>query len=309
VHCRAGAKNQDYENELTLSEIKDTLANISSFAKPIIILTGGEPLTRNDLYDIARYGTDLGLTMVLATCGQDLTLDTCKKMIKSGIRQLSFSIDGPTSEAHDKFRGQPGSFDKTISSIKTSYEADLPYQINTTISKQNLDQIKPIANLAAELKAVSWHPFFIVPTGRAREMASLELTPEEYKTALQMVYSVENRGTITIKVTCAPEYHKIAGKKTRGCLAGTGFGFISHTGRVQTCGFLDVECGDLRKTTFDFQKIWNESEVFNNLRDFSNYKGQCGSCRDINICGGCRAKVYEASKDYLGEEPNCSCQT
>lgn len=308
LYCRAGATEQQARRELGLKEISDILGNIASFSRPIIILTGGEPLTRKDIYDIGRLGTDLGLTMVLATCGQGVTKDVINDLKASGIKRISISIDGATALVHERFRGVGGSYNNAINAAKTAFEYDLPFQINTTFTKTNILELDKIVALAIELHAVSFHPFFLVPMGRARECKGLEMDAGEYENALRHIHEIEQRQIIEIKPTCAPQYHRIAGKSGRGCLAGTGFAFISHKGIVQTCGFLDIECGDLRKNNYDFENIWMSSEILNNLRDRSNYTGKCGPCAYHETCGGCRARAHEINGSYLAEEPYCAYQ-
>jgi len=303
-HCRTDASDKSFENELSLNELKDILQNISTFSKPIIILTGGEPLLRKDIYDIAAFSTSLSLYTVLATCGKDIDEAIINRLKESGIKRISLSIDGSTSNTHDDFRGISDSFDQAVIAAKHAFNGDLPFQINTTVTKQNMNELEAIIDLSIKLKAVAFHPFFLVPTGRAKKLSGLELNADEYEKSLTELYEWSKTKPIEIKPTCAPQYHRIAGIKSRACLAGTGFAFISHTGKVQTCGFLDLECGDLRKMTFE--NIWNKSEIFNMLRDNSNYEGQCGRCRYIDYCGGCRARAHEINRSYLGEEPYCN---
>jgi len=306
-HCRADASDTDWENELHLDEVKSILSKIASEIKPIIILTGGEPLLRHDIFEIAEYGTTLGLHMVLATCGQDLTTETVDKLRSSGIRRLSFSIDGATADSHDQFRGIVGAFEKTVAASKKALAGDLPFQINTTVTAQNAGDIEAIAHLAISLGAVSFHPFLLVPTGRAKKLKGSEMSAKQYEEILERIYNLSQNSTLDIKPTCAPHYFRIANiTNSRGCLAGYGFAFISHIGKIQTCGFLDVECGDLRTNDYDFMKIWMESEIFQKLRKQENYKGSCGSCGCYNVCGGCRARAHEINGDYLAEEPYCT---
>ena len=323
-HCRAVAEDHPYENELDTKASFKLLEQIKEVGNPIIILTGGEPLLRDDIFDIAAFGTTLGLRMVMAPNGTLITQDSARKMKDSGIKRISISLDGSTPETHDDFRGIKNAFEKSIQGIEIAKQAGIEFQINTTITKTNLDQIPKILELAENLGAVAHHIFLLVPTGRGKYIVDSEINAREYEETLNWFYDQSQKTSLQLKATCAPHYYRIlrqrareGGKKvsfeshgldavTRGCLAGTGFCFISHVGRVQTCGFLDVECGDITKQTF--KDVWENSQVFNTLRDFNTLEGKCGICEFKQVCGGCRARAYEATGSYLAQEPLCSYQ-
>ena len=323
-HCRAVAEDHPYDNELDTNASFRLLEQIKKVGDPIIILTGGEPLLRDDIFDIAAFGTKLGLRMVMAPNGTLITRDIAEKMKKSGIKRISVSLDGSTPETHDTFRGLENAFKHSIRGIKIAKQAGIEFQINTTITKTNLDQIPKILELAENLGAVAHHIFLLVPTGRGKYIVDSEINAKEYEETLNWFYDQSQKTSLQLKATCAPHYYRILrqrakkdGKKvsfethgldavTRGCLAGTGFCFVSHVGRVQTCGFLDVECGDITQQTF--KDVWENSQVFNKLRDFNNLEGKCGICEYKRVCGGCRARAYEATGNYLAEEPLCSYQ-
>ena len=151
-----------------------------------------------------------------------------------------------------------------------------------------------------------------------RELADQEISAEQYEQTLHWLASQQNRSDIKIRVTCAPHFRRIMlqtqkgplrGRSAfKGCMGGQSFAFISHRGRVQICGFLDVECGDLRRENFDFRKIWDTSQVFQRVRDTDSYHGRCGYCEYRTVCGGCRARAYATTGDYLAEEPFCVYQ-
>ncbi|MBU0463366.1 MAG: heme b synthase [Proteobacteria bacterium] len=323
-HCRATAEDHPYDNELDTKASFKLLEQIKEVGNPIIILTGGEPLLRDDIFDIAAFGTKLGLRMVMAPNGTLITQDSARKMKDSGIKRISISLDGSTPETHDDFRGIKNAFEKSIQGIEIAKQAGIEFQINTTITKTNLDQIPKILELAENLGAVAHHIFLLVPTGRGKYIVDSEINAKEYEETLNWFYDQSQKTSLQLKATCAPHYYRILrqraredGKKisfeshgldavTRGCLAGTGFCFISHVGRVQTCGFLDVECGNITKQTF--KDIWENSQVFNKLRDFNNLEGKCGICEFKQVCGGCRARAYEATGSYQAQEPLCSYQ-
>jgi len=321
IHCRAAASKGPYEGELTTEEIYRILKEIREVSQPIIILTGGEPLLREDIFDIARKCVELNLKPVLATNGTLIDEKVAEKIKKSGIARVSISLDGAEAKTHDDFRKMPGAFEGAIRGIEMLKRAGIPFQINTTITGINKDELPKIHELVINLGAVAHHIFVLVPVGRGKEIGEEGLTPEEYERILSWFYEQRGKSNLQLKATCAPTYYRILRERakaegvkvtfetfgldaiTRGCLAGTGFCFISHRGVVQPCGYLEIPCGDLRKQSF--KEVWENSEVFKNLRDFSKYKGKCGKCEYIRVCGGCRARAYSATGDYLEEEPLC----
>ncbi|MBF0203801.1 MAG: heme b synthase [Desulfamplus sp.] len=322
VHCRATAEDHVYENELDTAAAMTLMDQIRETGQPIIILTGGEPLLRPDIFEIAAYGTKIGLRMVMAPNGTMITSTNAIKMKESGIKRISISLDGATKESHDRFRGIEGAFAGALNGIRLAKEVGLEFQINTTITKTNLEEIPKILLLAQSLGAVAHHIFLLVPTGRGKYIVDQEIDAKEYEQTLNWFYDQKDKTSLQLKATCAPHYYRILrqrakdeGKKvtfeshgldavTRGCLAGTGFCFISHIGEVQTCGFLDVKCGDITRSTF--KEVWENSEVFKNLRNFNDLEGKCGICEYRKVCGGCRARAYEATGSYMAEEPLCT---
>jgi len=324
VHCRAAATCGPYTGELGTDAALRLVDEIALTGSPIVILTGGEPLLRDDIFDIARYGTQKGLRMVMAPNGTLITAASAKQMVDSGIQRISISLDGATAESHDRFRQVDGAYEAALSGIAHAKAVGLEFQVNTTITQANLEEIEKIHHLAEELGAVAHHIFLLVPTGRGKYIVDQEITAEQYEKTLNWFYDQRDKTRMQLKATCAPHYYRILrqrarqeGKKvtfqthgldavTRGCLGGTGFCFISHRGVVQPCGFLDVNCGDVTQTPF--HEIWKTSNVFQDLRNFAALKGKCGACEYNRVCGGCRARAYEATGDYMAEEPLCSYQ-
>jgi len=322
IHCRASSRFGPYHHELDTREALEVLDQIREVGTPIIILTGGEPLLRRDIFELARYGTQKGMRMVMGSNGTLITARVARSIEEAGVQRVSISLDGATKESHDAFRKVAGAFDGAMKGISNLKDQGLEFQINTTITRNNLSELESILDLAVRVGAVAHHIFLLVPTGRAREMVNQELNAQEYEDTLHWFYQQHGRVSIELKATCAPQYYRILRQKassrgqdvktqtvgldavTRGCLAGVSYCFISHVGIVQPCGYLEVDSGDLRKEPFS--QIWHHSPVFNDLRDFSRYKGKCGHCEYIAVCGGCRARAYEATGDYLAEEPLCA---
>jgi AdoMet-dependent heme synthase len=324
VHCRASATNGPYEGELDTAACLRLLDQIAEVGPAIVILTGGEPLLRPDIFEVAGYGTSKGLKMVMAPNGTLISKENAEKMAASGIKRISISLDGATREKHDLFRGVEGAFDGALRGITNAKAAGIEFQINTTITQTNLDEIPRIQDLAIKLGAVAHHIFLLVPTGRGKYIADKAINAEEYEETLNWFYDQRENTQLQLKATCAPHYYRILRQRankdgktvtfqthgldavTRGCLGGTGFCFISHTGIVQPCGFLQLNCGDITQTSFS--TVWNTSEVFLSLRNYDNLKGKCGKCEYRKVCGGCRARAFEATGDYLAEEPLCLYQ-
>jgi len=324
VHCRASAVNEPPEGELTTEECFGVIDQILEVGKPIIILTGGEPLVREDVLQIAKYAVSKGLRVVVGTNGTLLSAEMAAKLKNVPISRLAISLDFPIARLQDDFRGQQGAFEAALRGVANARQAGLEVQINCTVTKLNVGYLPDLLSMSLKVGAVAFHPFLLVPTGRGKGLESVELTPQEYEETLNWIYDrqVELGEKMFFKPTDAPHYLRIVQQRqcqgnnepaavsgynpnslTRGCLAGTGFCFISHRGRVQGCGYLDVEAGNIREQTF--RQIWADSPLFNELRDLANIKGKCGVCEYKEICGGCRARAYEATGDYLETEPYC----
>jgi len=324
VHCRAGSERGPYPGELSKEKCFGILEEIRDVGTPIVILTGGEPLMREDVFELAQRGDDLGLRMVMATNGTLVTQKIVERMKASGIKRVSISIDGADEAQHDAFRQVPGAFRGALEGTRLLREGGVDFQINTTVTRHNIGNIEKILDLSVKLGAAAHHIFLLVPTGRAKYMVNQEIDALEYEKVLHWFYDMRDQVPLHLKATCAPHYYRIlrqeAHKKgekvtfetygldavTRGCLGGTSFVFISNTGIVQPCGYLELNCGDLKRATF--QSVWRDSETFKKLRDFSGYEGKCGRCEYLRFCGGCRARAYEATGNFLAEEPLCAYQ-
>jgi heme b synthase len=332
-------------DDLTTRESLDLIDQIAGFGRPILILSGGEPLIRPDIFEIAEYATETGVIVALATNGTLIDADRAHKIKSAGIRRVSISFDGADAETHDLFRG-PGSFTQALDGIHHLRDQAIPFQINTTIAKHNVHQVDDMLALSKDLGAVALHLFLLVPVGCGAEIsADQQVSPEQYEQVLNWMYDAERAGGMELKATCAPHYFRIARQRmvkerragqaqehlpshrrqqqtghppgsghpggrqalntmTKGCLAGTGVGFISHKGEVFPCGYLPVEAGNIRKQPF--QEIWQQSPVFQKLRDPDLLEGKCGVCEYKQVCGGCRARAYGATGNFLAEEPFCT---
>lgn len=324
-HCRAAAHAGAYAGELSFDEVcavTDSIAN-AGFS-PIMILTGGEPMLRPDLLDIVRHIRGRGLRPVIATCGHLLTPERARELRDAGIQRLSVSLDGPDAASHDAFRGVDGAWNATMRGIDACKEAGLEFQVNTTVTRGNAGDLERILRTVVDLGAVAFHPFLLVPTGRGAAMRDDMLDAAEYEAVLNRIYEMSRDAPIPFKPTCAPHYYRVLRQReqaegravtpqthgldamSRGCMGGIGFAFISHVGRVQICGFLEESAGDLREANLDFPRVWDESPVFQAVRDKERYKGDCAACGYWQWCGGCRARAFAMTGDYLESEPFCA---
>lgn len=354
IHCRRiTVADQLLPQDLTTAEAFSLIDQVAEFARPIFVLSGGEPLFRPDIFEIARHASDAGLIVALATNGTLIDADVARKIRASGIRRVSISFDGADAATHDIFRGK-GAFDRSLDGMRHLREVGVPYQINTTVARHNIHQMDQTLALAKGLEAQALHLFLLVPVGCGVEIApDQQISAAEYETVLNWMYDAEMEGGIELKATCAPHYFRIVRQRqaeerrngifrerpashhrqqhagghpgghpgaggasgaeearramnamTKGCLAGTGVCFVSHRGEVFPCGYLPVEAGNIRRQPF--REIWEGSPLFAELRDSGLLGGKCGLCEFKNICGGCRARAYGMTHEYLDEEPFCT---
>jgi len=324
IHCRSSSKlTANQHPDFSTTEAYRVLDNIASFAKPVIVLTGGEPLLRKDIFDIAEYGARKGFRMCLATNGTLITPQICEQIKCSAIQMVSLSLDGATAEVHDNFRHQPGAFQATIDAANFFQAHDIKFLINSSFTKRNQKDIVNCWHLAKKLGAKAWYLFMVIPTGRGEKLLAELISPEDYQEILDWHYDVENNEeNMLMRPTCAPHYYRIRFERdkknadfkkyrkltfspggSKGCLAGQTIALLDVDGNVMPCSYLPISAGNIRQQ--DFQNIWLESKLFQDFRDFSSYKGRCGSCEFIKICGGCRARAYIINEDYLAEEPFC----
>jgi len=324
VHCRAGACPDADPDELSFEEGRSLIDGIAKVAKPILIMTGGEPLLRADFFDLARYATNVGLRAVLATNGVLVTPEITRDIAEAGIARVSISLDGPTAEEHDSFRKVPGAFESSLRGIDNLRSAGMSVQINTTLTRRNRERLAQIMELAEKTGADAFHVFLLVPTGRARDMAGEAMGPDEYEETLTEFYRLARKSRLETKATCAPQYYRILRQqakteglevterafglnaRTRGCLGGISFVFVSHKGDLQPCGYFDMQAGSVREK--EFGEIWKNAALFEDLRNFSLLEGKCRKCDYLRFCGGCRARAFELTGRYTAEEPYCAYQ-
>ncbi|MEK6647498.1 MAG: radical SAM protein [Candidatus Firestonebacteria bacterium] len=309
-HCRASAIDHRTPDELTTNECFKVLDSVVAFSKPLIILSGGEPLIRSDIFDIINYGKKLGLNIALASNATLITEEIAIKLKTSGISRVAISVYGPNENVHDTFIGKNGAFKLTFSGIENLKKAGLPFQFNFTVTKKNVCFLEEMIAFAQNSGAVALHPFFLVPTGRGKEMSGDALSPVEHENALELLCKFFGKSKIELKITCAPHHTRILhqsnnvqSRLSKGCLAGSAVCFTSYKGEVYPCGYFQLAAGNLRNESL--QDIWNNSKLFLELRDDEKLTGKCGICEFKTVCGGCRARAYAETGNYLKEEPYC----
>jgi len=325
VHCRSSSEMLVSEHpDFPTEEAYRVIDDIAGYAKPVIVLSGGEPLLRKDVFDIAKYGTEKGLRMCLATNGMLVTEEMAVKIKAANIRMVSLSLDGSTAEVHDDFRSQKGAFDGVINAARLFNAHGIKFLINSSFTKRNQEEIPKVYKLAKELGATAWYMFMIVPTGRGEDIMNELISKEDYEEILDWHYQMEkDEKDLLVRPTCAPHYYRIVLQKqkeegekierrtlsfstggAKGCIAGQVICLIDVDGNVLPCSYFPKSAGNVREQSF--KDIWENSELFKDMRDFKKYKDKCGSCEYVGVCGGCRARAYAVSGDYLGEEPFCT---
>jgi radical SAM protein with 4Fe4S-binding SPASM domain len=324
-HCRATAQRERHPAELTLDEGCAFMADLArAFPGAVLILTGGEPLSRPDTLALARAGSELGLRMALSVdVGWLLTPGLCREIREAGIQRVSFSLHFPDRERSDRFSSTPGFHAAALEGLANLRAAGVPFQVHTTVMRSNAGLLPRMHGLVGELGAAGWEFFFLVPTGRGRLLADEELPAAEQERVLRWLYRLQRRSPFPVKQICAPHFRRVEAQSarareerrptrlttrlttmSRGCLAGNGFVFVSHVGDVCGCGFLPLSVGNVRDRAFP--DLYLQAPLFQAFRDPSRLGGDCGACEYRALCGGCRARAYAATGDPLAEEPDCA---
>ena len=309
VHCRR-LDTHEADDELTTDEFKRVLDSAATLGRPIVVFSGGEPLLRQDWEALAGYAAKLHLPTALATNGTMIDGKLAGRIAAAGFHRVAVSLDGADAETHDAFRGAAGAFRQALDGIRALRTNSVPVQINCTIAGHNVHQVEAVYALAETVGAEALHVFLLVPVGCGTAISdSHQLDARKYEQVLGWIREHQS-GSLELKATCAPHYYRIAAQagldvsRSRGCLCGLSVVFVSHRGQVFPCGYLPVDCGSVREQPL--ADIWRGSKVFAELRDFSRLRGKCGLCEFKGICGGCRARAFAETGDYLAAEPACT---
>lgn len=322
AHCRASAAPERNSSELTTLEGYRLLDRISEFGTPLMVFTGGDPLKRPDLFLLLRHSVALGLrTNVSPSATPLLTRNAVQEFKDCGVTRMAISLDGPNAASHDGFRGVTGTFQRAIEALAEAHSIGLDTQLQTTVTRRNMDSLDQIAQIATALSVRMWSVFFLVVTGRA--LADDDLTGGEYERVFQNLYEISQWAPFEVKTTEAMHYRRYLARRqqhepmppadaqrtvwrTAGVSDGRGFIFISHTGEIYPSGFLPVSAGNVRNDSL--VDIYRNSSLFLSLRDPRQRQGKCGECEYTKLCGGSRARAYAATGNYLAEDPRCIYQ-
>ena len=309
-HCRADAQPDRHPGELSTAEGKHLLDDIANFGNPgpILVFSGGDPLKRPDLFELAEYAIDQGLPTAVTPAPTDLlTREVVERFADVGIRRMALSLDGGDAESHDGFRGEEGSFERIRTVAGWAEDAGLPIQINTTVTANTVDDMPAIADLVEELGAVMWEVFFLVPVGRGEELA--QITPERSDELMAWLYRRQQDAPFRVITVEAPHYRRVAqevaGEDVRvgSTGAGNGFVFVSHTGDVYPSGFLSESVGNVREESL--VDLYRDAPLLEELRDPDGFHGVCGECEYRDLCGGSRSRAYATTGDPLASDPLC----
>ncbi len=338
-HCRAEAIPDPLPGELSTDEGFGLLSELAEMGTPICVLSGGDPAKRHDLAKLVRFGADAGMRMATipaATARFDRRL--VKDLKEAGLAQIALSLDGPTAEVHDTFRGTPGTFDLTMRGARYAREEGLPLQINTTFSAYNLKHFEAMGELVTSLGVVFWEVFLLVPTGRGSQLK--QMSARQFEDLFARLADFASGVDFIVKITEAPHYRrylmqnrrsigrhhdgpqhgKAAGRlpshmtrdfgpggsiglAPKGVNSGNGHLFVSYKGDISPSGFLPLTCGNCRSDSV--ADVYRSNSVFRELRDPNLLKGKCGICSFRQVCAGSRARAYAMTGDYLAEEPFC----
>lgn len=294
-HCYVDAGDTEAAGMLSTPEAFSVIDQIRATGKPIVVLSGGEPLLRDDIYAIARYGTEQGLRMVMGTSGYLIDQATAVKLKGAGIRAVAISLDSKDPATHDSFRGLDGVWERAVRAIGYCRDAGIAVQINMSVMRSDIREVEDLISLGTSLGVHDYQVFFPIPTGRARQIEPR--SPEEYEDLIRQILIRYRNSDLNIRPTCAPQFRRIAEGLGiarpawgRGCLAGITYCRIFANGDVTPCPYLPVSAGNVRTTPFF--EIWNNSPLFVALRNPALLTGKCGRCDFKTSCGGCRARAY-----------------
>jgi len=316
-HCRAEATPTADPEELGPSEGRALLERLAAFGdpKPHVILTGGDPLERADLWDLVRYAKSLGLLVsVSPSATPRLTPEVVRRFKDEGVEAISLSIDCATADRHDALRGVPGCFERTLAAGRAAADANLMVQVNTLVSAETLKDLPQVYSLVKQMKAARWSLFFLVSVGRGTVLQPIE--PAEAQALLEWLADLpRGPGLPVVTTTEAPHFRRVvldrrnlpvvaAARSGFGVRDGNGVMFISHTGDVSPSGFLPISAGNVRAQ--DPVEIYRDASLFQSLRRATEFGGRCGTCSFHGVCGGSRARAWSATGDPLAEDPLCT---
>lgn len=320
AHCYLDAKvlKEGAVDELHTEDLKRVLSEIAEVGpEAMVVLTGGEPMLRRDLPELARHASGLGLMVVVGTNGMLLRPDRIRELQTAGVAGLGISVDSLTPEIHDTFRGKQGAWMKTMQGIDACVDAGMPFQIHFSATDETAEEIDDMVAFSRDLGAMVLNVFFMVCTGRGEKYSGI--SPQKYDHVLRRVAkAAKTESRLMVRAKCAPHFKRIAiemdpewpitaahGYDAGGCIAGTRYARITPNGDVTPCPFMENSAGSVKDKSF--VEIWHEAPVFNALRA-PNLEGRCGVCEFQNLCGGCRARPLAMTGNMMGEDNLCTYQ-
>lgn len=312
-HCRAEANPDRDPGELSTEEAIDLFEQVAEFSpQPFLVLSGGDPLQRPDIFELLEGANEVGVTPSITPATTSLLdRETIERFAEIGIGRMALSLDGATAESHDTFRGEEGTFETAIRAAEHARDVGVPIQFNTTITASTVDQLPGIADIVERYDAAMWEIFFLVPIGRGEELD--QLSPDRAREVMRWLYERSQRAPYRLITVEAPFYRRVArnvqreagsvGGPVGSTGAGNGFVFVSHTGEVYPSGFMPLSAGNVREEPLP--SIYRDSAVMQELRARERFHGPCGSCPMTDTCGGSRSRAYAASGDPIGSDPLC----
>ncbi|MCW3982550.1 MAG: radical SAM protein [Candidatus Bathyarchaeota archaeon] len=301
-HCYLNAQEKAKTEELTTTQGKSLIDQIVKVSKPILILSGGEPLLRNDIFELASYAAQKGLRVTMGTNGTLIDDTVAKKLFDVGIRKVAISLDSSQPAVHNNLRGTQHAWQKAVEGIKACMRNGVGVQVNVTVTQQNYSDIDNVVSVSKGLGVRDFHVFFLVPTGRGKTIS--DISPAMYEGMVRGILKKYASSDLTVKPTCAPQFMRIArqmgletNRWSRGCIAGLNYCRIYPNGEVTPCPYLPIALGNIKDQ--DFQEIWLQAPILKKMRNFENLKGKCHVCSYREVCGGCRARAYGLSSNYI----------
>ena len=326
-HCYSESGEEAGGDDLTTDESLRVIDEIADWGIGLLIFDGGEPLLREDFFQIADYASGKGIVTGIGSNGSMIDIATARRLVSAGIRYVSISIDGADADTHDAFRREAGNFRKTLVAASALKEAGLPFQFNTVLRKKTIRQLSDIFRLATDYGAFSLELFDLILVGRAkRECQDEVLTIQERKEVVEWLAEAQIDYPLPIGTPSLPMYPLILKLNVdkgirpkhipmeklvrltyygRGCAAGRPRGYlvIRNNGELNPCIFLQVNLGNAKDKSI--RQIWQESPLLAQLRSWDSLKGECGKCQHRDICAGCRGRAYVETGDMLASDPGC----
>lgn len=325
VHCDMGAP-PDLEGELTTDEAAEFIESVVADYRTTVIFSGGEPLLRADIFDLAEYAFMKGLRVIFDTNGSLFDADMARRAVEARVNAMQIGLDGASSRAHDGFRKCTGAFTKAIRAIELVRLAGIPLEINSFFNAENLSELPKVHGLAQKLGARSHNIQLAIPHGWGERFAGTEIPVEKYQETLGWLFEQKYRLKINLKVICQPQFHRVVHERGDelpndvnplkssealvalgpGCPGGKLICYVTADGEVQPCAFWPTSVGNVREG--NFKKLWEKGSLFQELRSSRRYGGKCGPCPYSETCGGCRARAHGSKGNYMAEDPYCPFQ-